>query len=112
MLFAVAALTCAGSAVFDKTALSGGLFQLNVVHTVTMESLDDNVYTVWTSAMCFAAGKTEDGATYLVTDAALAEPDRIYAELGDKLLEYLEDGGVFIEAYELSTNAVITSTVY
>ena len=64
MLFAVAALTCAGSAVFDKTALSGGLFQLNVVHTVTMESLDDNVYTVWTSAMCFAAGKTEDGATY------------------------------------------------
>lgn len=112
MLFAVSVLTGTGFAVFDKTALSGGLFQLNVVHTVTMESLDDNMYTVWTSAMCFAAGKTEDGATYLVTDAALAEPDRIYAELGDQLLKFLEDGGVFIEASELSTYAVITSTAY
>lgn len=110
--FVVVAVTGTGFAVFDKTALSGGLFQLNVVHTVTMDSLDDNVYTVWTSAMCVAAGKSEDGVTYLVTDAALAQPDRIYAELGEQMLDYLEEGGIFIDASELSSYAVITSTTY
>ncbi len=109
---AVAAFTGSGFAVFDKTELSGGLFQLNVVHTVTMDSLDDNLYTVWTSAMCVAAGKSEDGATYLVTDAALSQPDRIYEELGEQLLDYLEEGGIFIDASELSSYAVITSTTY
>ena len=84
-------MTGSGSAVFDKTELSGGLFQLNVVHTVTMDSIDDNIYTVWTSAMCFSAGQTADGVTYLVTDAALAEPDRVYAQLGDQLIGFLVD---------------------
>ena len=112
VIFSVVTATCAASAVFDKTALSSGIFQLNVVHTVTMDSIDDNVYTVWTSAMCFAAGKTADGTAYLVTDAALAEPDRVYAQLGDQLIEFLKEGGIFIDQSELSKYAVITSTAY
>lgn len=112
LLFACSIFTCAASAVFDKTTLSGGIFQINVVHTVTMDSLDENLYTVWTSAMCFSAGKTAEGVTYLVTDAALKEPDRLYEQLGDQLLTYLEEGGIFIDASELSTYAVITSTAY
>lgn len=112
LIFAAAFMTGSGSAVFDKTELSGGLFQLNVVHTVTMDSIDDNIYTVWTSAMCFSAGQTADGVTYLVTDAALAEPDRVYAQLGDQLIGFLEDGGIYIDESELSTYALITDTAY
>lgn len=112
MIFSAVVTTGAGLAVFDKTELSSGIFQLNVVHTVTMDSIDDNIYTVWTSAMCFAAGKTADGVTYLVTDASLAEPDRIFAQLGDQLVDFLEDGGIFIEKSELSSYAVVTSTIY
>lgn len=112
ILFSISMATGSGHAVFDKTELAGGVFQLNVVHTITMDSIDDNTYTVWTSAMCVAAGETEDGIPYLVTDAALADPDRVYAQLGDQLLGYLEDGGIFIEESELPTYAVITSTTY
>ncbi len=90
MLFAVAALTCAGSAVFDKTALSGGLFQLQrrpyghngVARRQRVYRLDQR--------HVFCRGQNGRRRDLSVTDAALAEPDRIYAELGDKLLEYLE----------------------
>ena len=112
MLFAAVSLSGTGLAVFDKTELSGGLYQLNVVHTITMESLDENIYTAWTSAMCFAAGKTEDGVLYFATDASLAEPDRIFAEQSDELLKYLENGGVFVDETQLSAYAVITATDY
>ena len=112
MLFAVISFTGIGYAVFDKTELSGGLYQLNVVHTITMESLDENIYTAWTSAMCFAAGKAEDGTLYFATDAALALPDRIFAEKGDELIHFLENGGIFVDASQLSSYAVITATDY
>ena len=112
LLFAVFSLQCTGLAVFDKTELSGGLFQLNVVHTITMDSLDENVYTAWTSAVCFTAGRAEDGTLYFVTDASLQQPDRVYEALGEELLSYLQAGGIYIDASQLSSYAVITATDY
>jgi len=74
---------------FNKTSLSGGVFQLNVVHTVEIPSLEEDSYTVWTSAVCFVAGRDSAGSLYLVTDASLAKPDRMFATLGQDFVDLL-----------------------
>ena len=92
-------------AVFDKTTLAGGVFQLNVVHSVTIPALQNRQYTVWTSAVCFAAGSGEDGELFLVTDASLSQPDRMLQTLSQQFIDILTAEG--LEAYPSELGGII-----
>lgn len=95
----------AANADFDKSALVQGVFQINVVHSVEIPSLEQESYTVWTSAVCFAAGRDADGMVYLVTDASVSKPDRMYTAFSRNFLNLLAAEGV--EASESDFNELI-----
>ncbi len=96
---------------FDKTTLAGGIFQLNVVHSVEIPSLEDD-YTVWTSAVCFAAGRDANGQLYLMTDAGLADSDRMFSTLSQQLLNLLSAGGIDATAADLPELVKLADTTY
>ncbi len=97
---------------FDKTTLAGGIFQLNVVHSVEIPDLEEDSYTVWTSAVCFAAGRDADGQLYLMTDAGLAGSDRMFSTLSQQFLDLLSAGGVEATAENLPDLVNIADTTY
>lgn len=97
---------------FDKTTLAGGIFQLNVVHSVEIPSLEEDSYTVWTSAVCFAAGRDANGQLYLMTDAGLADSDRMFSTLSQQLLDLLAAGGIAASAQDLRELVKIADTTY
>ena len=106
------ALSAPGFALFDKTSLAGGVFQLNVVHNVEIPDLEDDSYTVWTSAVCFAAGRDDAGRLYVVTDASLSRPDRMFDTLGDQFIELLTKNQVPAAKSDLSEKIRIIETQY
>lgn len=97
---------------FDKTTLAGGIFQLNVVHSVEIPSLEEDSYTVWTSAVCFAAGRDTNRQLYLMTDAGLADSDRMFSTLSQQLLDLLAAGGITASAADLPELVRIADTTY
>ena len=115
-LFLVLAILLAvlapGYAIFDKTELVRGVFQLNVVHNVEIPDLEDDSYTVWTSAVCFVAGRGDDGQLYVVTDASLSRTNRMFDTLGDAFLELLTKNQVPAAKSDLADKVRIIETNY
>lgn len=97
---------------FNKNTAAGGIFQLNVVHSVEIPALEEDSYTIWTSAVCFTAGRDAAGQLYLITDADLAKGDRMLSTLSQSLVDLLLAGGVNTTADDLANQIKIVDTAY